>query len=60
MLPVGVPIAGRTTAIVAVKITGCPKTEGLTLLVIVVVVLPLLTIWVKVELVEVAKLVSPE
>ena len=41
--PVGVPAPGLTTATVAVKITDCPKTDGLTDDVRLVVVLALLT-----------------
>jgi hypothetical protein len=42
-VPVGVPAPGLTTATVAVKVTLCPKTDGLTDDARLVVVLALLT-----------------
>jgi hypothetical protein len=57
---VAVPAPGETAAIVAVKVTDCPKTEGFAEDVNAVVVLALLTTWFTAELVLVTKLESPE
>ena len=60
-VPVGVPLAGATAAIVAVNVTDCPKTEGLAEEVTAVLELPLFTTC-GLELsdpVPVAKFVSP-
>ena len=57
--PVGVPAPGLTTATVAVNVTLCPNTDGLTEDVRLVVVLALLTTWDTVPLVLVRKLASP-
>jgi hypothetical protein len=57
--PVGVPAPGATTATVAVKVTDCPKTDGLTEDVRLVVVVALLTTWLTAPLVLVRKLPSP-
>ena len=43
-VPVGVPVAGGTGATVAVKVTDCPNTDGLTDDVTVVVVAPFVTV----------------
>ena len=58
-VPVGVPAPGETAATVAVKVTDCPKTEGLKEDVIVVIVSALLTNWPAAEEVLVLKLLSP-
>ena len=55
-LPVAVPPVEVT---VAVKVTDCPKAEGLALEVRVVVVVAGLTTWLRLLLVLVWKLVSP-
>jgi hypothetical protein len=44
-VPVGVPVPGETTAIVAVKVTLWPLTDGVTEDVTLVVVFALLTVW---------------
>ncbi len=59
-VPAAVPAPGVVVATVAVKVTDCPKTEGLVEDVNVVVVLALLTTWFTAVLVLVTKLVSPE
>ena len=58
-VPAGVPAPGLTTAIVAVKVVDCPKTDGLTDDVRLVVVLALFTTWLTAVLVLVRKLPSP-
>ena len=58
-VPAGVPAPGLTTAIVAVKVVDCPKTDGLTDEVRLVVVLALLTTWDTAELVLPLKFVLP-
>jgi hypothetical protein len=58
-VPVAVPAPGATTATVAVKVTDCPKTDGFTDEVRLVVVLALLTTWDTAALVLVRKLPSP-
>jgi len=58
-VPVAVPAPGEVAAIVAVKVTDCPKTEGV-VEANVVVVLALFTTWLTAELVLVTKLESPE
>ena len=58
-VPPAVPAPGETGATVAVKVTDCPKTEGV-VEANVVVVLALLTTWLTAELVLVTKLESPE
>src|SRR6266516_4415702 len=58
-VPLGLPAPGATGATVAVKVTLCPKTDGLADEATVVVVLALLTVCVKTALVLVLKLVSP-
>ena len=55
-VPVGVPEPGATAVTLAVKVTDCPKTEGLALDVSVVVVPALFTTWVSWEEVLVVKL----
>ena len=46
-VPVGVPVAGAVAVTVAVNVTNWPKTEGLAEEATAVVVLALLTVWVK-------------
>ena len=58
-VPVGVPLPGEVAATVAVKVTFCPVTEGLALLVSVVEVEAKLTVWESAVEVEVVKLLSP-
>jgi hypothetical protein len=58
-VPVGVPEPGDAAATVAVKVTDCPKTLGLTLEVTVAVLLAWFTVWVRVLEVEPVKFVSP-
>ena len=58
-VPVGVPLPGATTATVAVNVTDCPKTDGFADEITIVVVLGMLTVWVRVEEVLVLKFVSP-
>ena len=48
-VPLGVPAPGATAATVAVNVTDCPNTEGLAEEVTTVVVLALLTVWVRLE-----------
>lgn len=59
--PVGLPVP-EVTVTVAVKVTGCPKTDGLTDEATAVEVVPLgggLTVWVNAALVLPLKLASP-
>jgi hypothetical protein len=58
-VPAAVPAPGAVAATEAVKVTDCPKTEGV-VEAKVVVVLALLTTWFTAELVLVTKLESPE
>jgi hypothetical protein len=58
-VPVGVPAPGLTAATVAVKVTDCPKTDGLVPDVRLVVVLALPTTCDTAVLVLVRKLTSP-
>jgi hypothetical protein len=58
-VPVLVPDAGAVAVTVAVKVTLCPDTEGLAEEVTTVVVLPLLTVWVRGADVLELKLTSP-
>ena len=58
-VPVGVPVPGAVAITVAVKVTACPKTEGLTDELTAVVVLALLTVCVKVDEALALKLPSP-
>ena len=58
-VPVAVPAPGLVTATVAVKVTDCPKTEGVPEVISAVVVLALFTTWLTGELVLVRKLESP-
>ena len=58
-VPVGVPAPGATAPTVAVKITGWPNTVGFGEETRVVVVLALLTVWVRLGEVLVLKLPSP-
>jgi hypothetical protein len=58
-LPVGVPTPGATALTVAVKVTACPKTEGLAEDVTAVLVLALLTVCVKLAEVLGLKFPSP-
>jgi hypothetical protein len=58
-VPVGLPAPGAETATVAVKVTLCPTTDGLSDEVTVVVVLALFTTWVNTALVLPLKLESP-
>ena len=58
-MAVGVPAPGATALTVAVKITGCPKTDGFGEETSVVVALALLTVWVRFGEVLVLKLTSP-
>ncbi len=57
-VPVGVPAPGETGATTAVKVTGCPVTDGSGDEVTVVVVAAWLTVWVSVSL-EPVKFASP-
>jgi hypothetical protein len=57
-VPVAVPAPGETAATIAVKVTDCPKTEGM-VEANVVVVLALFTTWLTGVLVLVRKLESP-
>ena len=59
-VPVAVPAPGETGLIAAVKVTDCPKTEGFAEDVTAVVVLALLTTWLKAELVLVTMLEYPQ
>jgi hypothetical protein len=58
-MPVGVPAPGLVTNTVAVKVTDCPKTEGLTEEVSVVVAAAGLTTWLKSGEEPPLKLASP-
>jgi len=58
-VPVGVPVPGEVAVTVAVKVTDCPKIEGLVPDVTVDVVLALLTVCVKFDEVLALKLESP-
>ncbi len=58
-VPAGEPAPGETTATVAVRVTDCPKTDGLTDDARVVLVLALLTTCETAVLVLVAKFASP-
>jgi hypothetical protein len=58
-VPVGDPDAGALTVTVAVKVTLCPETEGLTDELSEVVVGPWFTLWVSGAEVLVLKLASP-
>jgi len=58
-VPVGVPVPGAVAVTVAVKVTDCPKTEGLTEELTAVVVLALLTVCVKLDEALALKLPSP-
>src|SRR5437868_13533887 len=58
-VPVGVPLPGAVTPMVAVKVTLCPDADGLAEELTVVVVLAGLTTCVSVPVLP-AKLVSPE
>ena|SRR5579884_1223411 len=58
-VPVGVPAPGRLAVTVAVKVTLCPKTDGLADELTVVVVLAWFTVCVRTALVLVVKLPSP-
>ena len=55
-VPVGIPLPGAVTIIVAVKVTLCPVTDGLKLLESAVEVDALLTTWEIAVAVEVAEL----
>src|SRR5262249_42862678 len=57
--PVGLPLPGLVTAIVAMKVTDWPHTEGLADEVRVVVVSALLTVWLTADDVLLLKLLSP-
>ena len=57
--PVGVPVPGATAATLAVKLMDWPYTEGLTVTTRLVVVLSLLTAWVKLGAVLAVKFPSP-
>ena len=60
-MPVGVPAPGEAAATVAVKVTGCPKTDGLAVELTVVVLESWLTTCGEASVpVEVWKLPSPE
>ena len=61
-VPPGVPTPGATAATVAVKVTVCPNTEGLTVELTAVLLLALLTTWGEAESLPelVEKLPSPE
>jgi hypothetical protein len=58
-VPVGVPAAGAVAVTIAVYITGCPDTEGSTDDVSIVVVVPWLTVSMRIGDVEPVKLESP-
>jgi len=58
-VPVGVPAPGATGATVAVNVTVCPDTLGLTSAPSVVVVSAWLTVWLNPGLVLAPKLLSP-
>jgi hypothetical protein len=58
-VPVAVPDPGATAETVAVKVTDCPKTEGLAEAATAVVVLAVFTVCVRIEEVLVAKLELP-
>jgi hypothetical protein len=58
-VPVGVPEPGATALTVAVNVTLCPKTDGLTDDVTVVELLSWLTVWVIAAEVLLEKLLSP-
>src|SRR5262249_15422128 len=58
-VPVGVPAPEPVTATVAVKVTAWLGADGLTEDVTVVLVVALLTVWLKVALVPPAKVASP-
>ena len=55
----GVPVPGATAATLAVKLMDWPYTEGLTVTTRLVVVLSLLTTWVKLGAVLAVKFPSP-
>jgi hypothetical protein len=58
-VPVGMPVPGAVAITVAVKVTACPKIEGLTDELTAVVVLALLTVCVKLDELLALKLPSP-
>jgi hypothetical protein len=58
-VPVGVPVAGATAVTVAVNVTVCPKTDGLTDEVTVVELTPFTTVCVRAADVLLVKLLSP-
>ena len=58
-LPVGVPEPGALAVALAVKVNVCPKFDELAEELTAVVVLSLLTVWLKTAEVLVAKLASP-
>lgn len=58
-VPVGVPVAGEVALTVAVNVTLWPTTAGFAEGETEVVVSPVLTVWLNVELVLVLKLLSP-
>ena len=58
-MPAGVPAPGATAVTVAVRVTGCPKTEGLALEARTVPVGGRLTTWLTAAEVEVAWLAVP-
>ncbi len=58
-VPVGVPAPGAVTVTVAVNVTDCPKTDGLTDEATVVDVLALFTTWLTAVLVLVLKFAFP-
>src|SRR5688572_31266336 len=58
-VPLGVPAPGATALTVAVKVTACPTTDGLTDEVTAVVVLALITVWMTLPALA-RKLPSPE
>ena len=58
-VPVGVPVPGKVTLDVAVKVTDWPNTDGLAEEATVVVVETWFTVWVKFAEVLVLKLASP-
>ena len=58
-VPVGVPAPGAEAVTVAVKVTDCPETDGLTEEASAVAVAALLTIWLRAAEVLVVKLPSP-
>ena len=59
-VPVGVPAPGATAAIVTVRVTDCPNTDGFTDELTDVVVEAEFTVWVKLLETEVVKFASPE